>query len=64
MPENPSAWLIATAKNRTFAPELGRFIEIEWTLAPTVAELFAAHTIDLLCQRIAQWFIFQRHGMI
>jgi RNA polymerase sigma-70 factor (ECF subfamily) len=58
MPENPSAWLMATAKNRaldvlrrertarTFAPELGRFIESEWTLAPTVAELFAAHTID------------------
>ena len=76
MPENPSAWLMATAKNRaldvlrrertarTFVPELGRFIESEWTLAPTVAELFAAHTIDLLCQRIAQWFIFQRHGMI
>jgi len=58
MPENPSAWLMATAKNRaldvlrrertarTFAPELGRFIESEWTLAPTVAELFAAHTIE------------------
>jgi RNA polymerase sigma factor (sigma-70 family) len=58
MPENPSAWLMATAKNRaldvlrrertarTFAPELGRFIESEWTLAPTVSELFAAHTIE------------------
>jgi len=58
MPENPSAWLMATARNRaldvlrrertarTFAPELGRFIESEWTLAPTVAELFAAHTIE------------------
>jgi len=58
MPENPSAWLMATAKNRAldvlrrertarnFAPELGRFIESEWTLAPTVAELFAAHTIE------------------
>lgn len=58
MPENPSAWLMTTAKNRaldvlrrertarTFAPELGRFIESEWTLAPTVAELFAAHTIE------------------
>jgi predicted RNA polymerase sigma factor len=44
MQENPSAWLMATAKNgapdvlrrertaRTFAPELGRFLEREWTL--------------------------------
>ena len=34
----------------TFAPELGRFIESEWTLAPAVQELFAAHSIadDLL----------------
>ena len=62
MPENPSAWLMATAKNRaldvlrrqrtaqTFAPELGRLLDSEWTLAPSVAELFGAHTIkdDLL----------------
>lgn len=62
MPENPSAWLMATAKNRavdvlrrertarTFAPELARFIESEWTLAPTVQELFAENAIkdDLL----------------
>ena len=53
VPENPSAWLMATAKNRaldvlrrertalTFAPELGRLIESEWTLAPTVEELFS-----------------------
>jgi RNA polymerase sigma-70 factor (ECF subfamily) len=58
MPENPSAWLMASAENRaldvlgrertacTFAPELGRFIESEWTMAPTVPELFAAHTIE------------------
>ena len=58
MPENPSAWLMTAAKNRaldvlrrertarTFAPELGRFIESEWTLAPTVQELFAAHTVE------------------
>jgi RNA polymerase sigma factor (sigma-70 family) len=57
VPENPSAWLMATAKNRaldilrrertalTFAPELGRLIESEWTLAPTVEELFSAHLI-------------------
>jgi RNA polymerase sigma factor (sigma-70 family) len=62
MPENPSAWLMATAKNRaldvlrrqrtarTFAPELGRLLESEWTLAPAVEELFAANAIkdDLL----------------
>src|SRR5712692_4379281 len=54
VPGNPSAWLMATAKNRaidvlrrertarTFAPELGRLLESEWTLAPTVDELFAS----------------------
>ena len=57
IPENPSAWLMATAKNRaldvvrgnrtarTFAPELGRMLESEWTLAPLVDEAFAPHTI-------------------
>jgi RNA polymerase sigma factor (sigma-70 family) len=62
VPENPSAWLTATAKNgaldvlrrertaRSFAPELGRFLQSEWTLAPVVEELFAAEAIkdDLL----------------
>jgi RNA polymerase sigma factor (sigma-70 family) len=62
MPENPSAWLMAIAKNcaldvlrrertaRTFAPELGRLLESEWTLAPVVEELFSANAIkdDLL----------------
>jgi len=57
MPENPSAWLMATAKNRaldvlrrertarTFAPELSRMLESEWTLAPAVEELFGAYAI-------------------
>ena len=57
VPENPSAWLMATAKNRaldvlrrertarTFAPELGRLLESEWTLAPVVEELFRANAI-------------------
>jgi RNA polymerase sigma factor (sigma-70 family) len=57
LPENPSAWLMATAKNRaldvlrrertarTFAPEMGRLLETEWTIAPVVAEAFAEHTI-------------------
>src|SRR5258705_784859 len=61
VPANPSAWLMATAKNRaidvlrrertarTFAPELGRLLESEWTLVPTVEELLggAAGTDDL-----------------
>ena len=57
MPENPSAWLMATAKHRaldvvrrertarTFAPEMGRLLETEWTIAPLVDEAFAAHAI-------------------
>jgi RNA polymerase sigma factor (sigma-70 family) len=57
LPENPSAWLMATAKNRaldvirrertarTFAPEMGRLLETEWTIAPLVDEAFAAHSI-------------------
>src|SRR5262249_7974045 len=62
VPENPSAWLMATAKNRAldvlrrertahrFAPELARLLESEWTLAPAVEELFLPHAIkdDLL----------------
>jgi len=62
VPENPSAWLMATAKNRaldvlrrertarTFAPELGRLLQSEWTLAPVVEELFSTSAIkdDLL----------------
>jgi RNA polymerase sigma-70 factor (ECF subfamily) len=57
VPDNPSAWLMATAKNRaldvirrertarTFAPEMGRLLETEWTLAPLVDEAFAADTM-------------------
>src|SRR5947207_5949383 len=57
IPENPSAWLMAAAKNRaldvvrrertarTFAPEMGRQLESEWTTAPSVEEAFAAHAI-------------------
>src|SRR5215831_2456649 len=48
MPESPAAWLMATAKNRaldvlrrertarTYAPELARLLDSEWTLASTV----------------------------
>src|SRR5271154_5739495 len=57
VPENPSAWLMATAKNRAldilrrertaqnFAPELTRLLQSEWTLAPTVAEIFESNAI-------------------
>src|SRR5438094_6295742 len=57
VPENPSAWLMATAKHRaldvlrrertgrTFAPELGRLPGSEEALPPAVEELFAAHAI-------------------
>jgi RNA polymerase sigma factor (sigma-70 family) len=62
VPDNPAAWLMATAKNRaldavrrertalTFAPELGRHLQSEWTLAPVVEGFFAADAIkdDLL----------------
>src|SRR5258708_29840233 len=57
LPANPPAWLMTTAKNRaldvlrrertrrTFAPELGRMLETEWTVTPVVEELFGAHAI-------------------
>ena len=57
IPENPSAWLMTVAKRRaldivrrertarTFAPELARVLESEWTLAPAVEEAFAGSTI-------------------
>jgi len=52
IPENPSAWLMKTARNRaldvlrrertarTFAPEYGRLLHTEWTLANSVQEAF------------------------
>ena len=57
VPDNPSAWLMTTAKRRaidvlrrertarTFAPELERRFESEWTLVPTVDEIFDARAI-------------------
>lgn len=57
-PENPSAWLIAAAKRRaidvlrrertakTFAPEMGRLLESEWTLVPSVEELFKYSALE------------------
>ena len=52
VPQDPEAWLLTAAKNRaldvlrrertarTFAPELSRLVDSEWTLRPTVEELF------------------------
>jgi RNA polymerase sigma factor (sigma-70 family) len=57
VPDNPSAWLMATAKNRaldvlrrartarTFAPEVARWLDSEWTASSIVDEAFFAHTI-------------------
>jgi len=57
VPDNPAAWLMATAKHRaidvlrrertarTFAPELGRLLESEWTLVPLVDEALTASAI-------------------
>lgn len=53
VPENPQAWLMATARNtaldvlrrertaRRFAPELERFLQSEWTMEPRLDELLA-----------------------
>ena len=66
MPENPSAWLMRTARNRaidvlrrertarTFAPEYGRLLETEWTLANAVAEIF--ETTDIRDDRLRMMF--------
>src|SRR6185295_13011910 len=57
IPENPSAWLMTTAKNRaldvvrrertarTFAPEVSRLLERAPAIAPFVEEAFAAPAI-------------------
>jgi RNA polymerase sigma-70 factor (ECF subfamily) len=58
MPDNPSAWLMTTAKNhavdvlrrertaRTFAPEITRLLESEWTFRPTIEAAFGPHAIQ------------------
>ena len=57
VPDNPSAWLMKTAKNRAIdvlrrertarsvLPELRPALESEWTLVPTVNEFFVANAI-------------------
>jgi RNA polymerase sigma-70 factor (ECF subfamily) len=56
-PPNPSAWLMATARNRaldvirrertarTFAPELSRLLESEWTAVAVVDEAFSGDVV-------------------
>jgi RNA polymerase sigma-70 factor (ECF subfamily) len=58
VPENPSAWLMRTAKNRAldlvrrdrnirrFAPDIESLLSSEWTLAPFVAGAFEEHSIQ------------------
>jgi RNA polymerase sigma factor (sigma-70 family) len=58
VPPNPSAWLMKAAKNRAIdllrrertarnlVPELGRLLESEWTLVPTVNEVFTTEAIE------------------
>jgi RNA polymerase sigma factor (sigma-70 family) len=57
IPDNPSAWLMATAKNRAvdavrrertarrFAPEFGREHDAEQALAPLLDEAFSEHVV-------------------
>ena len=57
VPPNPSAWLMTTARNRaldvirrertarTFAPELTRLLETEWTAAAVVDEAFTSDVV-------------------
>jgi RNA polymerase sigma-70 factor (ECF subfamily) len=57
VPPNPSAWLMATARNRAldvirrertarrFAPELTRLLETEWTAAAVVDEAFSGDVV-------------------
>jgi RNA polymerase sigma-70 factor (ECF subfamily) len=57
MPDNPSAWLLTTARNRaidairrertrrTFADDLAVYLDSEWTLALTVDEQFGENWI-------------------
>jgi RNA polymerase sigma factor (sigma-70 family) len=57
VPENPSAWLMATAKHRaldvlrrertarTFEPEIARLLETDEAIKPVLDEAFVEHTI-------------------
>ncbi len=57
VPDDPAAWLMAVARNRAidilrrdrnarrFAPDLGFLLDSEWTLAPTVTDLFEPRAV-------------------
>jgi predicted RNA polymerase sigma factor len=57
IPANPAAWLLTTARHRaidairrertrrTFAPDLARYLDGEWTLTTTVSEAFGEDVI-------------------
>jgi RNA polymerase sigma-70 factor (ECF subfamily) len=57
VPDDPAAWLMTVAKNRAldilrhdksarrFAPDLGFLLDSEWTLAPTVVDLFEPRAV-------------------
>lgn len=57
VPDNPAAWLMATARNRaldmlrrqrtarTFAPEVARMLEQDWAIGSFVDEAFSFHAI-------------------
>jgi RNA polymerase sigma-70 factor (ECF subfamily) len=57
IPQNPAAWLMAVAKHRaldivrrdktarTFAPDVSRMLQSEWTLVPAIEDAFAMSTI-------------------
>ena len=57
VPDNPGAWLMAVARHRaldiirrertarTFAPEISRMLDSEWTLSPAVHQAFEVHAI-------------------
>ena len=58
VPSNPPAWLLTTARRRaidairrertrrTFAPDLAKFLDSEWTLASTVEQAFSESWIS------------------
>jgi RNA polymerase sigma factor (sigma-70 family) len=66
VPQNPSAWLMKTARNRAldvlrrertariFAPEYGRLLQTEWTMANAVQEVF--ETTDVRDDQLRMMF--------
>jgi RNA polymerase sigma factor (sigma-70 family) len=73
IPANPSAWLMKTARNRaldvlrrertarTFAPEYGRLLQTEWTIANAVQEVF--DSTDVRDDRLRMMFSCCRHDL-